>query len=352
MTAFERAQRYLEKVPGTIDGQGGCHSHLFKTAIAIVQGYNFTEETALQLLGDWNQKKCDPPWSQYDLRHKVRDALYASPPNRQRGYLLASPGDWLTPDLSRTTAFAARPRAPAPKPWPEPDLALIDRVVTDGITCYDLYEKSPIRFDDSKLSHTEEIIDAIFPGNPWLCCGLSPSHFATRRRESWRGYLSQLGHIVPNPLLTPWAQTASGHWSQRARAAVAAPVYLVLECDFPLSDSGPGRPTKWTPRITCWQENHGLSVLDANASILWHLARYLPLVLVVFSGHRSLHGWFRVFQIDQYHLYHSFMRPAVALGCDHHGWFREHPFRMPDGLRENGTQQRVLYFDPNQVVKP
>ncbi len=150
MTPFERAQRYLEKVPGVINGERGCHSRTFKTAITIVQGYNLSdEETALQLLRDWNRKKCDPPWSEYELRHKVPHALRAGS-RRERGWLLGASAR-LTPELSDT----ARPRAPAPKPWPEPDLALIDRVVTDGITSYDVCGKSPTQSGDNP-SHPKE----------------------------------------------------------------------------------------------------------------------------------------------------------------------------------------------------
>ena len=59
----------------------------------------------------------------------------------------------------------------------------------DGYELVDLWEDSPVRLDDNE-SHTEEIVDMLFPGNPLLCCGKSKSEFATRRAKSgvasWR----------------------------------------------------------------------------------------------------------------------------------------------------------------------
>ena len=71
-----------------------------------------------------------------------------------------------------------------------------------GIELFDLWELSPVRFDDA-TQHTEEIIDALFPGNPLLCCGESTSEFDTRPREAWRGELAAWQLIVPSPMSAP-----------------------------------------------------------------------------------------------------------------------------------------------------
>src|SRR5205823_15123202 len=43
----------------------------------------------------------------------------------------------------------------------------------DGGGLVDLWEVSPIRLEDN-AAHTEALIDALFPGNPLLCCGKIP----------------------------------------------------------------------------------------------------------------------------------------------------------------------------------
>src|SRR5437016_10901224 len=63
----------------------------------------------------------------------------------------------------------------------------------------DLWENSPVRFDDNH-SHTEAIIDALFPQpGTLLCVGRSRSQFETTPRERLRGRLHRMQFIVPNP---------------------------------------------------------------------------------------------------------------------------------------------------------
>ena len=67
----QRARNYLAKVPGAISGQGG-HNQTFKAACRLV-GFGLTDEEAMPLLREWNQK-CVPPWEEKDLQKKLRDA--------------------------------------------------------------------------------------------------------------------------------------------------------------------------------------------------------------------------------------------------------------------------------------
>jgi hypothetical protein len=48
-----------------------------------------------------------------------------------------------------------------PRQWPARDVALVEQIVSGGPGLYDLWESSPIRFDDDG-AHTEAIIDALF----------------------------------------------------------------------------------------------------------------------------------------------------------------------------------------------
>jgi hypothetical protein len=68
----DRARKYLARVPGAISGQGG-HSHTFATAVRLVKGFALDEETAFAVLSEWNAT-CEPPWSERDLRRKVKEA--------------------------------------------------------------------------------------------------------------------------------------------------------------------------------------------------------------------------------------------------------------------------------------
>ena len=88
---FERVPNYLRNVPPAISGQGG-HRHAFYVACRLVLGFNLSEEEAYPYFLEWN-RTCEPPWTDAELRHKLRDA--ARRPG-ERGFLLR------TPETSRT----------------------------------------------------------------------------------------------------------------------------------------------------------------------------------------------------------------------------------------------------------
>ncbi len=84
----ERASAYLANMPASIEGKQG-DAAAFHAAVALVRGFDLSEEEALPLLSRWNVA-CDPPWPENDLRHKLRCA--ATSAGRPVGYLLASEG--------------------------------------------------------------------------------------------------------------------------------------------------------------------------------------------------------------------------------------------------------------------
>jgi predicted P-loop ATPase len=68
----ERCRRYVATMPPAISGQGG-HRAAFCVARVIVQDFGMTGSTAEQLFAEYNAR-CDPPWSNEDIAHKLRDA--------------------------------------------------------------------------------------------------------------------------------------------------------------------------------------------------------------------------------------------------------------------------------------
>lgn len=70
---LDRARRYLERMPGAISGSGG-HRSTFAAAVALVRGFGLEPDDALRLLVEIHNPLCAPPWSEQELRHKVRQA--------------------------------------------------------------------------------------------------------------------------------------------------------------------------------------------------------------------------------------------------------------------------------------
>ena len=223
---------------------------------------------------------------------------------------------------------SAETASPSFSAWPQRNDEQIEAVVAacDVAGLADLWEASPLR-PDWEEPRTEELIDALFPGNPLLCCGKHINRdIGTGTREEWRGQLAVQQFIVPSPMTAEEGLKKDGCPSLRCLANTGPRRYLVIESD------------------------HGM--VDTHAVVLWHLARLAPLVMVVHSGGKSLHGWFAC-QGSSEALQRRFMRYAVMLGADPATWTRCQFVRMPDGLRRRpsafGVRQSVFYFNPNNL---
>ena len=226
--------------------------------------------------------------------------------------------------------------SPAAK-FPDPDLDLIRQVTTIGPGLYDLWEKSPVRLDDGEC-HAQEIIEVLFPGNPLLCVGTSSSAFGTNTRLIWGNRVNNCSLIVPNPMLTKIGQTQDGKASAHSLEATGHRVYQIIEFDFRADHPLTG---EWaTAEIT---------VADACAALLLHLARLLPPACVTSSGGKSLHGWYLVYRLSEL-AQRAFMADAVRLGADPALWSRSQFTRIPDGQRENGNRQTAFYLDPKTTL--
>jgi hypothetical protein len=204
--------------------------------------------------------------------------------------------------------------------WPGVNREQRAAIIRDGNGLVDLWEASRIRIESNE-SKTESIIDALFPGNPLLCCGRSSQEFDTRPRESWRGELSQLSLIVPSPMVAITGKTKDGRESKHTLTNTGTRRFLVVEFDT--------------------------GTTDEHAALLIHLAGYAPMVCAVHSGGKSLHGWFFV-QGQPEERVVKFFRYAVSLGADRATWTRSQFVRMPDGWRPDGKDPDTGKIKPQR----
>jgi hypothetical protein len=217
--------------------------------------------------------------------------------------------------------------------WPSRDYEKIRSMAEKHGGLYDLWEGSPRRFEDN-ASHSVEIIEALFPGDPLLCCGTQQWDFDTRRKSEWRRGLMNLQFIVPSEMSRKRGSTQEGKASAHTLDNTGPRRFLVVEFDF-------------TPQQG---EAVGTQVQDLCASLIFELRRFAPLALVVHSGGKSLHAWFYSWKQQEQDL-QKFMRYAVSLGADPHTWTRSQFVRMPDGYRSDGNRQAAYFFDPDYQVR-
>jgi putative DNA primase/helicase len=79
-----RAMKYVAKMPAAISGSGG-HDATWNVAQLLVRGFALTEVEAWPILTEFSDR-CQPPWSEKELRHKLEDAQKNS--RLASGYLL------------------------------------------------------------------------------------------------------------------------------------------------------------------------------------------------------------------------------------------------------------------------
>lgn len=94
--ALDRAAAYLDEMDPAISGSAG-HRALWRASLAMVRGFRLSEADAFALLRERYNPRCQPPWSERDLRHKVVDAGKAS--GVPEGWLLAAERDRVEPSL-------------------------------------------------------------------------------------------------------------------------------------------------------------------------------------------------------------------------------------------------------------
>lgn len=208
-----------------------------------------------------------------------------------------------------------------PAAWPGVDADRVKAITADGPGLADLWENSPVRFEDN-VSHVEALVDQLFPDNPLLCCGKNTREFATRTREEWRGHLASQAQIVPSAMSAPTGLTKDGRTSAHTLANTGPRRFLVVEFD-----SGG---------------------FDEHAALLVHLRSKAPLAIAMHSGNKSLHGWFYCADQPEDRVL-KFFRYAVSLGADRALWSRSQFARLPDGTRDDGKPQRAFYFNPSTL---
>lgn len=199
--------------------------------------------------------------------------------------------------------------------WPEPDAGLIAGVLARGAAgLEDLKSLSDRTLDDCS---TDDILDALFSQTDLLCLATHLSSAVTDKRETFRGRAHQYQFIVPNPMSAPRGLTSDGKVSVRCLANVGPLAYQVVEFD--------------------------VGTLDEQARMHLHLARMARLRLAVYSGNRSLHGWFDGRDWSESEAI-RFRRYVAALGADRATFTPCQLVRMPNAVRDNGVRQSALFI--------
>jgi hypothetical protein len=98
--AIQRARSYLAKMPSAISGQGG-HNVTYTAACILVRGFALSEDDAYDILAEDFNPRCEPPWTEWELRHKIRSAMDSA--TTPLGYLLETKDAYQSDDQNKQT---------------------------------------------------------------------------------------------------------------------------------------------------------------------------------------------------------------------------------------------------------
>lgn len=202
-----------------------------------------------------------------------------------------------------------------PVEWPESDLSIIAKVLSDVTPRFD-----PM-IDTGLEAH--DVLPKLFLPGELVCSGRNAERAMVRPLYESIQDAQFLQFVVVNPMRGRTGTNYQGKPSARCQNNTAMRRYLVAEFDDPnLSKS-------------------------QQAQLITKLSTFAPLVMVVDSGGKSLHGWF---QVDHYNAKDQvrFFCLACLLGADQTRWDICGWLRMPGGLRlvegHPSVRQRILFF--------
>ncbi len=168
-------------------------------------------------------------------------------------------------------------------------------------------------------------LKALYAPASLICVAMSADSFLTLPRDTIADAdnVDNVEYICPSPMVKPFGLTQEKKISAHCLDNTGPKLYQVIEFDF-------GPPHEHT-------------------AILWHLGSKLPLILVVYSGSKSMHGWFKV-SGTQDQLIENFFHEAVQLGADPKMWSRTQFSRLPCGTNHKTQRhQSVVLFNPDYL---
>jgi hypothetical protein len=198
--------------------------------------------------------------------------------------------------------------------WPDPDAAMIARTLATTPTFFDVTQELPLE--------ASQVLPKLFAAGELVCTGPDSKTAIVRPLEECLADAHLQQFIVVNPMRGRQSLNQQGEPSVRCQSNVLRRRHVVAEFD----DASLSKPQQ--------------------AQLITRLATFVPLMLVVDSGGKSLHAWFRVEQLairDQAY----FFAVACLLGADETRWDTSGWLRMPGGLRVvqgvPAVRQRILF---------
>ena len=202
--------------------------------------------------------------------------------------------------------------------WSSSDPLLMAEVVKSYPVNLDLLREKMNSFNQNPSS----FLPQLFKEDELLCVAADTWTYATIYRDEVCEISATyaLEFIVPSAMTSKTGTTVEGKVSAHTKDNTGERIYLVVEFDQ-------------------------ASTTD-QFSFHKYLSSKMPLVLMLHSGGKSIHGWYYVEGREDEEI-KSFFDLACQLGADRKTWTPSQFIRLPAGRnnKHNKTQQ-VIYFNP------
>jgi hypothetical protein len=229
---------------------------------------------------------------------------------------------------------------PKPKPPPEPkveiDKIFWERISVLGYEMMDLVEMSPVRLTDDPDMDYRVLMHHCYKPEEYLFVGDTYST-EVHPVSSWLSLPKTIEnpYIIINPLTGEAVQSGTDKmgnpkFSKRCDKTVAKYRFYMMEFDE-------------------------ISIEDQVNFWCRQIQKQVPVVAVIHSGSKSLHGWIAVKGVNSYEdwskniiekLYRkAFKRLGVDTACQNPSRLS----RLPGHHREGKQQQRLLYLNPEVI---
>lgn len=292
---IDRARRWIAKVPPSISGQNG-HSQAFVAATGLVHGFELSDMDAYTLLAEWN-RSCQPPWSDRELRHKLKEAATRQHDN-PRGFLknAATP---LTP-VSQTGKF---------------------------VVCR--AEALPA-LTESFENMTERFLKQCFDADDVVCICTNIAQF-----DEGRSGPADKGIFLKRD-----------EWLQKHFSGETNPLFLKKDFAGAYVRINPCSDESGTDAGVSKYRHVLVEMDEKSKEEQWAILKdsKLPLSVVIDSGGKSLHGWVRVDAAnkDEWQQRRDIVyRHIEHLGVDPKNKNASRFSRLP-GVMRNGAQQKLV----------
>lgn len=329
MTLDERIAAYVDACGPAISGQAG-HNQTFSVACSLVNGFDLSGSAAMFWLRRFNQK-CQPPWNDKDLEHKIQSAQSAKH-DKPRGHLIGNNG---SPSTNYIVPTVQRPKR---TPVEHANWWLSGK----GVSQEEFVEASQLPIPETPINALTVFLEMLYDGTDnlnavWTFAeeGGKARPYGkglTQTRDQWVRHVQEIGipasesgvWLRPNPCVP----CGTGKDGAITDSDVTAHRFVLLESD---------------------------SIPLAMQLALFAGWKTLPIVAVILSGGQSAHAWVRLDAENAKEYSETVRRLLNALapfGIDPKNKNPSRLSRMPSAVRAIGSVgsglQRLLWLNPGK----